>query len=73
MHIPVFVIRLAVVQMRKEQEALKVERVRYDGLCRRLDPDEAARRIAAGERHVIRFKMPLKERLSRTIICAATS
>ena len=45
-------------QMRKEQEARKVERVRYDGLCRRLDPDEAARRVAAGERHVIRFKMP---------------
>ena len=30
----------------------------YDGLCRRLDPDEARRRVAAGERHVIRFKMP---------------
>jgi glutamyl-tRNA synthetase len=45
-------------QMRKEQEARKVDRVRYDGLCRRLDPDEAARRIAAGEKFVIRFKMP---------------
>ncbi len=45
-------------QMRKEQEARKVERVRYDGLCRRLDPDEASRRIAAGEKYVIRFKMP---------------
>ena len=45
-------------QMRKEQEARKVDRVRYDGLCRRLDPDEAAQRIAAGEKYVIRFKMP---------------
>jgi len=45
-------------QMRKEQEARKVERVRYDGLCRRIDPGEAARRIADGERYVIRFKMP---------------
>jgi glutamyl-tRNA synthetase len=45
-------------QMRKEQEARKVERVRYDGLCRRIDPQEAARRIAAGEKYVIRFKMP---------------
>jgi glutamyl-tRNA synthetase len=44
--------------MRKEQEAQKVERVRYDGLCRRLDPEEAARRVTAGEKHVIRFKMP---------------
>lgn len=44
--------------MRKEQEAQKVDRVRYDGLCRRLDPDEAARRVAAGEKYVIRFKMP---------------
>jgi glutamyl-tRNA synthetase len=45
-------------KMRKEQEARKVERVHYDGLCRRLDPDEAARRIAGGEKYVIRFKMP---------------
>ena len=45
-------------QMRKEQEAQKVDRVRYDGLCRRLDPEEAALRVAAGEKHVIRFKMP---------------
>jgi glutamyl-tRNA synthetase len=47
-------------EMRKEQEARKVERVRYDGLCRRLDPEEAARRIAAGEKYIIRFKMPLE-------------
>lgn len=45
-------------KMRKEQEAQKVDRVRYDGTCRRLDPGEAARRIAAGEKYVIRFKMP---------------
>jgi glutamyl-tRNA synthetase len=45
-------------QMRKEQEARKVERVRYDGLCRRLDPEAAAQRVAAGEKYVIRFKMP---------------
>jgi glutamyl-tRNA synthetase len=30
----------------------------YDGTCRRLDPDEAERRVAQGEAHVIRFKMP---------------
>jgi len=44
-------------QSRKEQEARKVDRVHYDGLCRALDPDDAARRVAAGERYVIRFKM----------------
>jgi glutamyl-tRNA synthetase len=45
-------------RMRKEQEAQKVAHVRYDGLCRQLDFEEAARRVAAGEKHVIRFKMP---------------
>ena len=45
-------------QMRKEQEARKVDRVKYDGLCRRLDPAEAVRRIASGEKYTIRFKMP---------------
>ncbi|HET9908326.1 MAG TPA: glutamate--tRNA ligase [Anaerolineales bacterium] len=45
-------------KMRKEQEVQKVDRVQYDGLCRRIDPDEAARRVANGESYVIRFKMP---------------
>ncbi|MCS6995154.1 MAG: glutamate--tRNA ligase [Anaerolineales bacterium] len=41
------------------QEQLKNKQpVRYDGTCRHLDPDEARRRVRAGERHVIRFKMP---------------
>jgi glutamyl-tRNA synthetase len=31
---------------------------RYDGLCRRLTPGEAAARLAGGESHVIRFKTP---------------
>jgi glutamyl/glutaminyl-tRNA synthetase len=39
--------RRAIGKMRKEQEARKVDRVKYDGTCRRLDPDDAARRIAA--------------------------
>ncbi|MCI0610238.1 MAG: glutamate--tRNA ligase [Anaerolineae bacterium] len=45
-------------KMRKEQEAQKLDRVQYDGLCRKIDPDDAARRVANGESHVIRFKMP---------------
>ena len=44
-------------QVRQEQQKLK-EPPRYDGLCRRLDPGEASRRIASGEPFVIRFKMP---------------
>ena len=43
---------------RREQEARKVDRVRYDGLCRTLDPGESAKRVANGEKYVIRFKMP---------------
>jgi glutamyl-tRNA synthetase len=43
--------------MRAEQQAKKLP-LRYDGLCRRLDPAEAAARVAAGERHTIRFKTP---------------
>ncbi|RPJ75378.1 MAG: glutamate--tRNA ligase, partial [Acidobacteria bacterium] len=31
---------------------------RYAGTCRRLDPGEARRRVAAGERAVVRFKVP---------------
>ncbi|HZM24940.1 MAG TPA: glutamate--tRNA ligase [Anaerolineales bacterium] len=45
-------------KMRNEQEARKVDRVQYDGLCRKLDPQDAAKRIANGESYVIRFKMP---------------
>ncbi|MCC6298601.1 MAG: glutamate--tRNA ligase [Anaerolineales bacterium] len=45
-------------QSRNEQRALKVDHVRYDGLCRALDPSDAAKRVANGEKYVIRFKMP---------------
>ena len=44
-------------EVRKLQQQRK-EPPRYDGLCRRLDPDEAARRAASGVPHVIRFKTP---------------
>jgi glutamyl-tRNA synthetase len=30
----------------------------YDGLCRRIARDEAQRRVAAGEQHVVRLAMP---------------
>ncbi len=48
-------------------EALEAERreqrtrglpPRYSGRCARLDPAEAARRVAAGEPHTLRFRVP---------------
>lgn len=44
-------------KMRQEQQKRK-ETPRYDGTCRQLSPEEAARKVAGGEKHVIRFKMP---------------
>jgi glutamyl-tRNA synthetase len=44
-------------RVRKEQQARK-EAPRYDGLCRRLDPEDAHNRKHAGENHVVRFKTP---------------
>lgn len=44
-------------QMRQEQQARK-QPLLYDGTCRRLTPEEALRRVQAGEPHVIRFKTP---------------
>lgn len=42
----------------REQRRQRKEQPHYDGACRGLDPSEGARRVAAGEPHVIRFKMP---------------
>ncbi len=44
-------------RVRAEQQTRK-ENPHYDGFCRSLAPDEAARRIASGEKYVIRFRMP---------------
>lgn len=44
---------------RVRQEQVKAKQTpHYDGTCRRLDPDEAAVRVARGESFVIRFKTP---------------
>ncbi len=41
------------------QEQVKAKQTpHYDGVCRRLDPDEAEARVARGEPHVVRFKTP---------------
>lgn len=44
-------------KVRQEQMSRK-ETPHYDGTCRILDPGNAARRVAGGEKHVVRFKMP---------------
>ena len=44
-------------KVRQEQQKMKIS-THYDGTCRGLSPDEAARRVANGEKHVIRFKTP---------------
>lgn len=44
-------------EIRQEQQKRK-ELAVYDGTCRRLSLEEAKERVAAGEKHVIRFKTP---------------
>ncbi len=44
-------------KVKQEQNARK-ENTHYDGTCRALAPDEAARRIAGAEKYTVRFKMP---------------
>ena len=44
-------------EWRKEAEARK-ESFKYDRRCDRLPADEVARRVAAGEPHVVRFRVP---------------
>ena len=51
------------VKMREEQEAMKLP-PRYDRCCRDLSKEEVEKRIAAGEKFVVRQKMPLEGELS---------
>ncbi|MBI3162465.1 MAG: glutamate--tRNA ligase, partial [Chloroflexi bacterium] len=52
-------------KVRQEQMKNK-QNPRYDGLCRALDPGEARRRVDAGEKYVIRFKMPKEGSIATT-------
>ena len=45
-------------QVRREQQA-RGETPRYDGHCEGLDPEQAAARIAQGEAHVLRLRVPI--------------
>ena len=44
-------------EVRQEQQRLKLP-PQYNGTCRKLDPDEAYRRITSGEPYVVRLKTP---------------
>ncbi|MFA6593989.1 MAG: glutamate--tRNA ligase [Candidatus Buchananbacteria bacterium] len=44
-------------KLRREQEESK-RPTRYDGLCKKLSAEEIKERLAKGEKHVIRMKMP---------------
>jgi len=54
---PCFCTRERLESVRQEQMKRK-ESLHYDGLCRNLTPQESAKKLAAGESHVIRFKTP---------------
>lgn len=53
-----FCTRQELEQMRKAQQT-SGRQFRYAGPCRNYTPEQAKARVAAGEEHVIRFKMPL--------------
>jgi len=42
----------------REQQRKQKQMALYDGTCRRLDPDDALRRVKNGEPYVVRFKTP---------------
>lgn len=55
---PCFCTKERLDALREEQRRTKAAHVGYDGHCRFIPPDEAARRRAVGEPHVIRLAMP---------------
>lgn len=52
-------------ELRQSQQKDK-RTARYDGRCRGIDPEAAAQRVADGEIHVIRFKMPQTGKITVT-------
>ena len=62
---PCFCTPERLAQVRQEQMAAK-QNPRYDGACRQLDPAEGRRRAEAGEKFVIRFKMPKEGTITAT-------
>lgn len=52
-------------QVRQEQQKRK-EQVHYDGMCRDIPLTEAKKRVASGEKYVIRFKTPKEGNITVT-------
>ena len=50
----------------REQQKKEGQAPKYDGLCRKLSSAEAQERIAKGEKHVIRLKVPEKKEVKFT-------
>jgi len=55
---PCFCTAERLAELRKQQTEAKVPNPGYDGLCAGISKEEAVRRVAAGEQHVIRMKVP---------------
>jgi glutamyl-tRNA synthetase len=51
-------------KLRVQQQAEKRSFLGYDGHCRGIDPADARNRVAAGESHVIRLKVPTEGSIS---------
>ena len=47
-------------KVRQEREAAHSSESGYDRFCRKITPEEAVKRVEAGEAHTIRLKIPLK-------------
>ncbi len=62
---PCFCTSERLANVRQEQLKNK-QNPRYDGLCRALTPEEAQQRVDAGEKYVIRFKMPKEGHITTT-------
>jgi glutamyl-tRNA synthetase len=59
-------------KVRQEQMKNK-QNPRYDGTCRSLNLEEGRRRVAAGEKYVIRFKMPKEGSITTTDLLRVAS
>lgn len=49
------------LEKKREQAETEHRSLHYDGTCRRLAPEEAKKRVAAGEPHCIRVGVPAKD------------